>query len=71
MREDLLGWKGVTIVLEEATGEQADHFKERANIHTSLSGLQLQKAKVKSDRTEGIRVMGRFALSLDKGVGIF
>ena len=50
MREDLLGWKGVTIVLEEATGEQADHFKERANIHFSFRTL------VTKGKSEGVRI---------------
>lgn len=51
MREDLLGWKGVTIVLKEATGEQADHFKERANIHFSFRTLVTKgKSEIRQNR---------------------
>ena len=47
----MLGWKGVTDVLEEATGEQADHFKERLDIHFPFrTSVTKGKSKIRQNR---------------------
>ena len=51
MREDLLGWKGVTTVLQEATGKQADHFKKRANIQFPFrTSVAKGKSEIRQNR---------------------
>lgn len=53
----MLSWEEVTDVPWEGTGEQRDHFEEGPDIEVHLS-TQLQKAKVKSDRTQRVACVG-------------
>lgn len=60
----MLGWEGVTGILEEATGEQADHFKERSNIYPPFrTSVTKSKSEIRQN-TEDTRVMERLASSL-------
>lgn len=53
----MLSWEEATDVPWEAKGEHMDHFEEGSDIEMHLS-TQLQKAKVKSDRTRRVACMG-------------